>query len=115
MTYEGPWEGDIAQIDFTRSAQEVHNFIRGSDRAPGAWSTINGDRITLYGSTLAAGGGSVGAVVGVSDDGVTIACGDGAVQVDLVRDASGQRLAASEWASAAGIAPGATFERSEPD
>ena len=54
MTYEGPWEGDIARIDFSQPAQSVHNLIRGSDRAPGAWSTINGERITLYGSSLSA-------------------------------------------------------------
>ena len=115
MTYEGPWEGDVAQIDFTRPAQQVHNLIRGSDRAPGAWSTINGEKVTLYGSSLANAAGAAGAVLSVSDDGVTIACGDGAVRVDLVRDASGQRVPASEWASAADIAPGATFERTEPD
>ncbi len=105
MTYEGPWEGDIAQIDFTQPAQQVHNLIRGSDRAPGAWSTIKGERITLYGSTLAEATGQPGELLGV-DDGVVIACGDGAVRVDLVR-AAGERVAASEWASAVGV--GARF------
>ncbi len=115
MTYEGPWEGEIAQIDFTRPAQQVHNLIRGSDRAPGAWSTINGEKVTLYGSSLVGAVGAAGAVVGVSDDGVTIACGEGAVQINLVRDPSGQRVAASEWASAASIAPGAAFNRTDAD
>ena len=115
MTYEGPWEGEIAQVDFAQPAQQVHNLIRGSDRAPGAWSTINGEKVTLYGSSLVGAAGAAGAVVGVSDDGVTIACGEGAVQINLVRDPSGQRVAASEWAAAANIAPGATFERTDPD
>lgn len=39
-TYEGPWEGDVAHIDWTRSANDVHNFIRGSDRSPGAWTEV---------------------------------------------------------------------------
>ena len=51
MTYEGPWEGDIAQIDWSQDAQTVHNFIRGSDRAPGAWGVVGGERVTLLGST----------------------------------------------------------------
>ncbi len=106
MTYEGPWEGDIAQIDFTQPAQQVHNLIRGSDRAPGAWSTIKGERVTLYGSTLAEATGQPGELLGV-DDGVVIACGDGAVRIDLVR-AAGERVAASEWATAVGL--GASFE-----
>ena len=106
MTYEGPWEGDIAQIDFTQPAQQVHNLIRGSDRAPGAWSTIKGERVTLYGSTLAEATGQPGELLGV-DDGVVIACGEGAVRIDLVR-AAGERVAASEWATAVGV--GASFE-----
>ncbi len=111
MTYEGPWEGEIARIDFSRAAQEVHNLIRGSDRAPGAWSTIGGERVTLYGSTLAAdAGGAAGAVAGVNAEGVTITCGDGgAVRVNLVRTAAGERVAASEWAANAGIPVGASF------
>ena len=111
MTYEGPWEGEIARIDFSRAAQEVHNLIRGSDRAPGAWATIGGERVTLYGSTpAAAAGGSAGAVAGVDAEGVTIACGDGgAVRVNLVRTAAGERVSASEWAANAGIAAGASF------
>ena len=117
MTYEGPWEGEIARIDFSRAAQEVHNLIRGSDRAPGAWAAIGGERVTLYGSTPAAGaGGAAGAVAGVDADGVTITCGDGgAVRVNLVRTAAGERVAASEWAAAAGVAPGASFEAVEAE
>ena len=119
MTYEGPWEGDIAQIDFTQPAQQVHNLIRGSDRAPGAWSTINGDRVTLYGSTRAEAGtadASPGEVLSISEDGLTIACGDAAaISIDLVRAPSGDRIPASEWAAAANVAPGAAFARTETD
>ena len=107
MTYEGPWEGDIAQIDFTQPAQQVHNLIRGSDRAPGAWSTINGEQVTLYGSTLAEATGEPGELLQIDEAGATIACGDNAVRIDLVR-AAGERVAASEWATAVGL--GASFE-----
>ena len=116
MTYEGPWEGDIAQIDFTAPAQQVHNLIRGSDRAPGAWSTINGDRVTLYGSTRAETAGAAGEVLSINNDGITIACGNSAaVRIDLVRTPSGERIPASEWAAAANITAGATFQRTETD
>ena len=116
MTYEGPWEGDIARIDWTRSAQEVHNFIRGSDRAPGAWSTIGGEKATLYGSTLAPeAGGAAGAISAVSDAGVEIACGSGGgVRIDTARTAAGERVAAGEWAASAGIKTGAAFEPAPP-
>lgn len=111
-TYEGPWEGDVAQIDWAQPAQQVHNFIRGSDRQPGAWTTLNDVKVRLYGSTMAAGGeGVVGAVLGVADDGITIRCGDGAaVRVDTARPDGGDRTSAHDWATADGVAPGAVCQ-----
>ena len=116
MTYEGPWEGDIARIDWTQSSQAVHNFIRGSDRAPGAWSELAGEKVTLYGSTLASGAlGAPGTVLSVSDDSVVIACGDqSGVRVDTVRTSAGERLAASEWAAANGVGEGTAFAAAPP-
>ena len=54
-TYEPPWEGEIAEIDWTLPAAEVHNFIRGSDRQPGAWTTWQGGDGEAV--RVAAGGG----------------------------------------------------------
>ena len=36
------------QIKFVQSAQDLHNFIRGCDKVPGAWTTINGQVIYYY-------------------------------------------------------------------
>ncbi|XP_032670067.1 cytosolic 10-formyltetrahydrofolate dehydrogenase isoform X2 [Odontomachus brunneus] len=40
------------QIDWTKPAEEIHNFIRGLDSTPGAWTTINGEEVRLFGSSL---------------------------------------------------------------
>ena len=31
------------QIDWSQTAQQLHNFIRGNDKVPGAWTTIDGE------------------------------------------------------------------------
>lgn len=31
-----------ARVDFEKTGQEIHDFIRGNDRVPGAWAVING-------------------------------------------------------------------------
>lgn len=36
------------QINFERSAHEVHNFIRGLSPFPGAWSTYKEEKINIY-------------------------------------------------------------------
>ena len=111
-TYEPPWEGDIARIDWTLPAMEVHNFIRGSDRQPGAWSTLNGAGVRLYGSSRAeVGAGPPGSVAAVDDAGVTIRCGDGgAVRVDTAMAEGAKRGPAAEWAASAGLLAGAQLE-----
>ena len=115
-TYEPPWEGDIAQIDWSRPAREVHNFIRGSDRQPGAWTVLNGVTVRLYGSRLVpAEVGAAGAVTAVGAEGVVIRCGDGgAVRVETVLPEGGTRIAAHEWAAGAGVGPGSVCRGVEP-
>ena len=111
MTYEGPWEGDIAQIDWSQDAQAVHNFIRGSDRAPGAWSTVSGQRVTLLGSTRSEHtGGSAGQVAAIDETGMTVVCGDGASLRVGTLAVGRDRQPAHEWAAANGVEVGAVFE-----
>ena len=111
MTYEGPWEGDIARIDWSQDAQTVHNFIRGSDRAPGAWSEVGGQRVTLLGSTRSDhSGGAPGEVAAIDAGGMTVVCGDGgSVRVNTLA-VGRDRQPAHEWASANGVTVGAVFE-----
>lgn len=111
MTYEGPWEGDIARIDWSEGAQSVHNFIRGSDRAPGAWSEVGGERVTLLGSTRSDhSGGAAGEVVSIDGDGMTIVCGDGeSIRVSTLA-VGRNRQPSHEWAVANGVEAGAVFE-----
>ncbi|KAJ8302046.1 hypothetical protein KUTeg_021033, partial [Tegillarca granosa] len=40
------------QIKWDQSAEDIHNFIRGCDKVPGAWTTINGEKVTMFGSRL---------------------------------------------------------------
>ena len=111
MTYEGPWEGDIARIDWSQPAQAVHNLIRGSDRAPGAWSVLSGERVTLLGSTRSdAQGAGAGEVVAIDESGMTIACGDGESLRVSTLAVGRDRRPASEWAETHGVAVGAQFE-----
>ena len=113
-TYEAPWEGEVARIDWAQAAPQVHDLIRGSDRQPGAWSRVVAqsgaavDKVTLYGSQKveppASAGGSAGTVLVVEEAGVTIRCGRGAVRVDTALPEGGKRVPAAEWA-AAGVQP----------
>ncbi|XP_033337383.1 cytosolic 10-formyltetrahydrofolate dehydrogenase isoform X2 [Megalopta genalis] len=43
---------ELQKIDWTKSAKQVHDFIRGLDSTPGAWTMINGEEVRLFGSSL---------------------------------------------------------------
>ncbi|XP_062928299.1 mitochondrial 10-formyltetrahydrofolate dehydrogenase [Mobula hypostoma] len=51
-TYEGIQRKENSKICWDQSAESIHNWIRGHDKVPGAWTFIDGQPVTLYGSSL---------------------------------------------------------------
>ena len=78
VTYAAKIDKGEAQIDWSRPAAEVDRKIRGLSPFPGAWCEIGGQRVKLLASRLAQGQGTPGEVL---DDVLTVACGEGAVQL----------------------------------
>ncbi len=80
VTYAAKIDKSEARIDWSRPATEVDRQIRALSPFPGAWTEIDGNRVKLLASRLAEGQGVPGEVL---DDALTVACGEGAV--DLLR------------------------------
>ncbi len=81
VTYAAKIDKAEARIDWTRPAPDVDRLIRGLSPFPGAWTRIGGERVRLLGSQLAPGSGNPGQVL----DGLTIACGSGAVAITALQ------------------------------
>lgn len=67
-----------ARIDWAGRAAEIDRQIRGLSPYPGAWCEYDGQRLKLLNADLASGCGAPGVVL---DDALTVACGQGAIQV----------------------------------
>ncbi|MCP9482343.1 methionyl-tRNA formyltransferase [Shimia sp. CNT1-13L.2] len=78
VTYAHKIDKSEAKVDWAAPAVEVDRKIRGLSPFPGAWCEIEGQRVKLLASRLVEGGGAAGAVL---DDALTVACGEGAVQL----------------------------------
>jgi methionyl-tRNA formyltransferase len=78
VTYAHKIDKAEAAVDFADAATEVDRKIRGLSPFPGAFIEVQGVRVKLLASRLAAGSGVPGEVL---DDALTVACGDGAVQL----------------------------------
>lgn len=73
----------LCPTDFTKSAQEVHNHIRGLSPWPVATATLNGKKLKLHSSVIS-GKTNLAPGTVVSTDGViSVACGDG-ICVDIL-------------------------------
>jgi methionyl-tRNA formyltransferase len=86
------------RVDFTKTAREVHNHMRGLSPFPGAWfeADIGGkvERIKVLHSELASGSAPPGTVI---DDNLAITCGSGAVRLTRLQKAGGKPLDAGEF------------------
>jgi len=82
VTYAKKIRPAEARIKWTRPAAEVDRRIRGLSPFPGAWFTVPADkgpvRVKALLSRLETGDGAPGLAL---DDGLLIACGDGAVRI----------------------------------
>ncbi len=97
VTYAKKIDKNETKIDWSKSAREVHNHIRGLSPFPGAWFEIAGEkpvRVRVLRSTIKEGKGKPGAVL---DDHLTIACGEGAVKLLEVQRAGAKAMGAEEF------------------
>lgn len=70
-----------ARIDWTQPATSVDRLIRGLSPFPGAWCEINGERVKILRCRLGKGNGLPGKRL----QGMTIACGTGAIEITLLQ------------------------------
>ena len=110
VTYAEKIDTSEARIDWSRSAREVHNHIRGLSPHPGAWFEIelNGkrERIKVLRASLAAGSGAPGARL---DEHLTIACGNGAVRLTQVQRAGKRPMSTDEFLRGVKLSAGAAL------
>jgi methionyl-tRNA formyltransferase len=106
-------ERDDARIDWTRPAGEIASAIRAFDPKPGAFTTLDGADVKLYGARAASldiGDGTAfplgGTVLAIDDGGAVIACGDGVVRIIDAQPAGKRRLSIGELARGRGIKVG---------
>ena len=91
---------DLCPIDWTRSAGEIYNHIRGLDPWPVATATLNGKRFKIYRAkqTDETTAEAPGTPLGVTKTGLKMACGGGEVlEITVLQAEGGKRMAAPDY------------------
>src|SRR5436190_10352835 len=101
-TYEGWFRANEAKINWANHVDFIHDLIRGADPAPGAWTTINGKKLQLFGSkknlvrTFGAVKGKLGEVVEVKDGRLVITAQGGRIHAGKGKLGDGKKVAAAD-------------------
>jgi methionyl-tRNA formyltransferase len=95
------------RIDWSKPARDVHNHIRGLAPSPGAWCEMQLgarlERVKILGTALQSGSGRPGEVL---DDRLTVACGDGAIRLEILQKAGGKPVDADAFLRGTTLRPG---------
>jgi methionyl-tRNA formyltransferase len=96
-----------ARIDWSQPARRIHDTIRGLSPFPGAWFEADlgkgAERIKVLRSRTADRVGTPGTTL---DDALTIACGDGAVQLVEIQPAGKKPMSADAYLLGTRVAAG---------
>ena len=108
-TYAHKITREQARIDWTRPAVETERAVRAFDPFPGAFSQFDQQVVKVWKAELADASGQPGTVRTVSEAGIVVTCGDGALRLTELQRPGGKRLPAGEFLRGFPIAPGQRF------
>ncbi|MGB0634772.1 MAG: methionyl-tRNA formyltransferase [Paracoccaceae bacterium] len=97
-SYERRCTKKHTQIDWHKPVRQVYDLIRGSNPAPGAWTTYKEKIISIYDSEILEGDGVSGRVVDISSQGITVQCIGGRILIKRVKPDSDSKQTADSWA-----------------
>lgn len=84
---------EMGKLDFTASAQQLHNLVRGFDPWPAAYLLLDGKRMKVYKTAVLERSGTAGCVLEASDR-LIVACGEGALELCEVQLEGAKRMSA---------------------
>jgi methionyl-tRNA formyltransferase len=113
-SYEGWFRANEAKVNWHNNVNQIHNLIRACDPAPGAWTTLAGKKVQLFGSrkhlvrTFGAVKGKPGEITAIGDSLFVTAQG-GQIELSKLKHEDGKKVSAAEFAAAYGVIAGTVF------
>jgi methionyl-tRNA formyltransferase len=100
VTYAPPLTREMRRLNLRLPASGVCGWIRGLDPAPGAYALWQGKVLKLFGARVKVAEARLaapGTILGLTSQGLEIACGQGSVTVQELQLSGHKRLAAEEF------------------
>ena len=99
VTYAPMLDKSMCPIDWNKTAQQVHDHVRGLHPWPVATAEIQGNRFKIHATAIVEGkkNAAPGTILGLTKTGLQIACGEGAVEIRMLQAEGGKRMAAPDY------------------
>lgn len=97
VSYAPMLDKSMCPIDWTKTAGQVHNHVRGLHPWPVATMELQGKTFKVHATKVVEGSGKPGEILGLTKTGLRIACGQGAVEVLSLQAEGGKRMAAPDY------------------
>ena len=110
-TYAAKITAADTPVRWSQPAAAIERQIRALDPVPGVSALLPGMPLKLWRANVAAGTGAPGSVLALTNDALTVACGEGALAIYELQRAGGRRLSAGAFAAGARLQPGMCFLR----
>jgi len=104
-TYAPKLTRETGHIAWDRDAVTVRHVIQALDPKPGAWTTLEGLEVKLFGASPTDGKGVPGEVLRAERD-LVVATGTGALSIADVQPAGKPRMGALDWIRGRGVRAG---------
>ena len=109
--YAGMLNKETGHVDWSKSAQDIHNLIRGLNSWPVAWSLKDGKNFKLWRTRVVEGTTqeSAGTVIELKKNSFCVATGNGILEVLELQPPSKKRMSAGDLVRGHGVAVGDVF------
>lgn len=108
-TYATLLDRSMEHIDWSKTAQEVHNLIRGFNPAPSTFTKLpNGKSLKIWGSKMTdkSSAAAAGTVIETGKYSFFVACGEGVLEITEVQPESKKRMPAQVFLNGRGVQEG---------
>lgn len=100
-----------AEIDWRQSAEQINRVVRAFNPNPGAYTYFRDVVLKIWQTRVVVGrgAGKPGEIVVVDREGITVACGSGMLQIEIVQKPGGKKLSSADFLAGNNLQPGENF------
>mgnify|MGYP003386890978 FL=1 len=100
-----------AEIDWRQSSEQINRLVRAFNPNPGAYTYFRDVVLKIWQTKVVVerGIGKPGEIVVVDREGITVACGSGVLQIEIVQKPGGKKLNSADFLVGNNLQPGENF------